>query len=53
MNMNVSFPETLKCDAMAIRGMYVKYDHLSDLSRSYDKPKGLPKHYYDGSNKNY
>lgn len=51
MNMNVLFPETFQCDAMAIRGMYVIYDHLSDLSRTYNKPGGVPQHYYDGSKK--
>lgn len=48
MNMHVLFPETFQCETMAIRGMYVTYDHLSDLSRTYDKPGGVPQHYYDG-----
>lgn len=47
--MNVRFPDTLKCERMALRGMYVKYDHLSDLSRTYDKPDALTKHYHDGN----
>lgn len=38
LDMNVIFPETLEYYCLAIRAMYVKYDHLSDLTYSFWKP---------------
>lgn len=50
MDMNVVFPDTLECEAMAIRGMYVAYNHLSDLSKTYDTPKiFIPQHFRNGN----
>lgn len=47
MRFHVLFPETLACQNQVIRAMYVKYDHLSDLSASFHKPS-VPKQYDAG-----
>lgn len=44
MKMEVQFPVNLDCEKMAIRALYVKYDHLSDLSDTFDKPP-IPEEY--------
>ncbi|KAJ8935184.1 hypothetical protein NQ314_012940, partial [Rhamnusium bicolor] len=36
--MQVLFPTSIDCDGMAIRTMYLKYDHLSDLSPAFQMP---------------
>lgn len=35
MNMQVLFPTSLQCNNMAIRAMYLKYDHLSDQCETF------------------
>ncbi|CAH2005740.1 unnamed protein product [Acanthoscelides obtectus] len=37
-NLQSLFPLLIECDGMAIRAMYLKYDHLSDLCSSFDTP---------------
>lgn len=44
MKMDVQLPVSIDGDKMAVRGLYMKYDHLSDLSATYDKP-AIPKEY--------
>ncbi|KAL1500843.1 hypothetical protein ABEB36_006270 [Hypothenemus hampei] len=39
MDMTVLFPAVIDCENAAIRGMYLKYDHLSDLSESFYMPE--------------
>lgn len=38
MNMHVMFPASIHCENMAIRAMYLKYDHLSDQCNSFVGP---------------
>lgn len=45
--MNVLFPITLTAESMAIRGMYLDYDHVSDLAKSYNMPP-LPELFCQG-----
>lgn len=47
MNVSVLFPLIIDCDCAAIRAMYLKYDHLSDLSPTYNMP-AVPPDYYMG-----
>ncbi|RZC42436.1 protein CASC1-like [Asbolus verrucosus] len=49
MKMEVQFPLTIDGDKIAIRALYVKYDHLSDLSATYQKPL-IPEQYDKGNN---
>lgn len=51
MKMNVVFPLSMECERMAIRAMYLTYDHLSDLSRTYDKPEDVPEHFQSGKSR--
>ncbi|XP_063926331.1 axoneme-associated protein mst101(2)-like isoform X2 [Zophobas morio] len=44
MKMEVQYPPSIDGEKMAVRALYVKYDHLSDLSETYDKPP-IPEHY--------
>ncbi|XP_023310803.1 protein CASC1-like [Anoplophora glabripennis] len=37
-NMEVLFPSSIDCDSMAVRSVYLKYDHLSDLCASFYIP---------------
>lgn len=48
MQMNVLFPENIDGQLQAIRIMYVKYDHLSDLCATYHKPP-IPEQYKLGN----
>lgn len=36
--MELLFPPTIEGENMAVRVMYLKYDHLSELSNSYNLP---------------
>ncbi|XP_015837771.1 dynein axonemal intermediate chain 7 isoform X2 [Tribolium castaneum] len=44
MKMEVQFPVSIDGDKMAVRTLYVKYDHLSDLCDTYQKPE-VPERY--------
>nr|CAH7717915.1 unnamed protein product [Callosobruchus chinensis] len=37
-NLQALFPLSIECEGMALRAMYVKYDHLSDLCSSFGTP---------------
>ncbi|XP_017779313.1 PREDICTED: protein CASC1-like [Nicrophorus vespilloides] len=39
MSAEILFPHSLLFDNLAVRGMYAKYDHLSDTAGSYDPPE--------------
>ncbi|XP_066153892.1 dynein axonemal intermediate chain 7-like isoform X3 [Euwallacea fornicatus] len=45
MDFSVLFPLTVDCENAAIRAMYLKYDHLSDLSDTYYMPE-VPRDFY-------
>ncbi|XP_076256077.1 dynein axonemal intermediate chain 7 [Rhynchophorus ferrugineus] len=45
MDVSILFPIIIDCENSAIRAMYLKYDHLSDLSETYYMPE-VPKEYY-------
>ena len=47
MGMSLEFPSSMNLNQMAIRGIYVKYNHLSDTCKSYYVPR-IPKHYKKG-----
>lgn len=38
-NLSVKMPMDVDCYCMAIRGMWVNYDHYSDQTRSFDVPE--------------
>nr|CAI5836688.1 unnamed protein product [Callosobruchus analis] len=38
-NLQALFPLSIECEGMALRAMYLKYDHLSDLCPSFDTPE--------------
>jgi hypothetical protein len=44
MKLEVQFPPTVDGEKTAVRALYVKYDHLSDLSDTYQKPD-VPEQY--------
>lgn len=37
--MQVLFPTSIDCDCMAVRSMYLRYDHLSDLCENFYMPE--------------
>jgi hypothetical protein len=49
MKLEVQFPPTVDGEKTAVRALYVKYDHLSDLSDTYQKPD-VPEQYDIGIN---
>lgn len=47
MKIEAQFPASMDGEKMAIRALYVKYDHLSDLCDTYEKPQ-IPERYDTG-----
>ena len=43
-NLKIKIPDDIDCYSMAIRGLWLNYDHHSDQSSSYEIPK-IPEEY--------